>query len=163
MDNDEFNGAFDEVTWRKRLLDCKSVAHNCCFILARDKVGDWKETVRRFYEYAPIIRECDYPVGFATQDGLVSDKTPWDEFDCLFVGGSNQHKLTREAGVLINEAINRGKWIHIGRVNSPDRMRKFWRADSWDGTHLSREPSDEWRLATAVREIRHLKETGGLF
>lgn len=158
MDNDEFNNKFDVRKWIKHLRQCRNVIDNCIFVLARDSVGNCKATLEQFPRYAKIIRRFGYPVAFATQDGLTPDITPWDDFEVLFVGGTNEHKLGREAGLLIDEGIRRGKWVHIGRVNSPSRMRKFWRADSWDGTHIGYKPDVAAPvIARAVREIRAMK------
>jgi len=87
-----------------------------------------------------VIREYGYPVAFVTQDGLRMEDVPWDDFDVLFVGGSDEHKL-RESWPFIYRAKELGKWVHVGRVNSEKRMRMFWMADSVDGTTLKMEPS----------------------
>ena len=65
----------------------------------------------------------------------------WDEFDCLFIGGRDDFKegpLVREA---CREARRKGKWVHMGRVNSLRRMRIAldFGVDSVDGTYLLHE------------------------
>ena len=63
-------------------------------------------------------------------------------------GGTDKHKLT-ESYPFILEAKRRGKWVHVGRVNSAARLTElFWMADSADGTTLSIEPS--------IRNIRRI-------
>jgi hypothetical protein len=79
-------------------------------------------------------------VAFVTQDGLTLDAVPWGQFDVLFVGGTDQHKL-HESYPFILEAKQRGVWVHVGRVNSAARIEAFWMADSCDGTTLAIEPS----------------------
>jgi hypothetical protein len=84
------------------------------------------------------IREIGYRAALVGQDGMEHLDVPWDEFDCLFVGGSTEWKLGAGAEILIREAKRRGKWVHIGRVNSRKRYLKFADlADSCDGTYLT--------------------------
>lgn len=158
LDNSMFTNKFCYDTWTNKISSFEEYMGTCLFIVTPDVVGDCQATLEQFPRYANIIRKFDYPVAFVTQDGLTPDITPWDDFEVLFVGGTDKHKLGKEAGLLINEGIKRGKWIHIGRVNSPSRMRKFWRADSWDGTHIGYEPDVAAPvIARAVREIRAMK------
>jgi hypothetical protein len=103
-------------------------------------VGDAAATLTRFWQYAPVIREHGYKIAFVTQDGLTMDAVPWDEFDVLFIGGTDTHKL-HEAWPFIAEAKRRGVWVHVGRVNSAKRISMFSMADSCDGTTLAIEPS----------------------
>ena len=164
LDNDAFNGKFDLDKWYTRLLQCLDYRSTCLFAVCPDKVGDYVETLRRFEMLAPIVRGCGYPVALATQDGLTPEQTPWADFDVLFVGGTDSHKLGREAGALIHEAQKRGKWVHVGRVNSRTRMLKFPSADSWDGTTLSREPDGHTpAIAATVRELRELNKLERMF
>jgi hypothetical protein len=56
----------------------------------------------------------------------------------VFVGGSDDFKLGPVAAALVAEATARGKWSHVGRVNSrkPLRYATLIGADSADGTYL---------------------------
>ncbi len=158
LDNSVFTNKFKTRLWIGRLRALMAYRDTCLFVVVPDVVGDFRATLAKFPRYAKIVRKFGYPVALATQDGLTPELTPWNDFDCLFVGGTDGHKLGREAGALIDEAIKRNKWVHIGRVNSPKRMRQFWRADSWDGTHIGYEPDRAApKMAYAVREIRAKK------
>jgi len=160
LDNGVFTDSFEPEKFSSKLEAVRKWIDTCLFVVCPDVVGDFQATLERFSNFAPYLHSLDFPVGLATQDGLTIKGTPWDEFDVLFVGGTDQHKLGPEAGALIAEGIERGKWIHIGRVNSPKRMRQFWRADSWDGTHIGFEPDRATpKIAAAVREIRIWKQT----
>jgi len=90
-------------------------------------------------------------------------RVPWESFDVLFIGGTDKHKLGPEAGALADEAARRGVPVHVGRVNSPSRLRDWWRAFSWDGTTICIDPENARGIATAVREVRALKDAGTLF
>jgi hypothetical protein len=158
LDNGVFSGGFDEGVWMSRLKTLEGFVETCLFVVIPDVVGNHVATTLRFRHYAPIARQYGFPIAYATQDGLTPDRTPWDDFEVLFVGGTDHHKLGYEATLLVQEALDRNKWIHIARVNSYTRMRKFWVADSWDGTSISYAPDREMkRLANAVRRIRCLK------
>jgi len=110
----------------------------CRFATAPDVVGDAKATVERSAPFFEPIRSLGYKVAFVAQDGLENLSIPWDDFDALFVGGSTEWKLGREARRIVEQANEHGKWCHMGRVNS--RRRIFYAyaigCDSVDGTFL---------------------------
>ena len=137
MDNNQFTGNFEIKTWLNALLKYHKHKDTCLGIPIKDKVGDALETLRLFSRYYQPVKDLGYPVAFVTQDGITPEITPWDYFDVLFVGGTDDHKLGPEAGIMIAEAKARGKWVHIGRVNSESRIKQFWMADSVDGTELT--------------------------
>lgn len=137
MDNNEFAGGFDAKLWYSALIKYLPYQSTCLGIPIRDKVGDALETIRLFSRYYQSVKDLGYKVAFVSQDGITPEITPWDYFDVLFVGGSDEHKLGIEAITMIAEAKGRGKWVHIGRVNSSKRIKEFWMADSVDGTHLT--------------------------
>lgn len=114
-------------------------APRCLFATAPDVVGDAAATLERSEPFYQPIRALGYPVALVAQDGLTVDATPWDQIDALFVGGSTEWKLGAAARELISAAKARGKFVHIGRVNSHRRMRyaHFVGADSVDGTFLA--------------------------
>jgi hypothetical protein len=113
----------------------------CLFVACPDVVGDWAATQENFQVWAPLIRSLGFPVALVAQDGLTSDNVPWLDIDALFVGGTTQFKLSADVDVLLGEAEARGKWRHIGRVNTKRRMRHFRdRCDSFDGSCFSRWP-----------------------
>ena len=102
-----------------------------------DVVADAKATMRRFARWRDFIASLGHSVALCAQDGLRS--APWDEIDCLFVGGSTEWKMSDQAHALVREARERGKWTHMGRVNTARRMMLAgsWGIDSVDGTSTS--------------------------
>ena len=66
---------------------------------------------------------------------------PWDEFDCLFIGGADDFKEGPLVSDACREAKRRGKWVHMGRVNGLRRLRvaQEFGVDSVDGTYLLHE------------------------
>lgn len=151
-DNGCFNDkTFDEQRWWRWLEKNSHDAPTCKFATAPDVLGDHEKTLERSRPWLKRIRQLGYPAAFVAQDGATVDNVPWEEFDALFVGGSNEFKLGEEAKELIIEAQNREKWVHVGRVNSRRRYLAFAsltaRSDgedpkaSCDGTYLVFGPS----------------------
>jgi hypothetical protein len=112
---------------------------SCLLATAPDVVGDAAATLERSAEWLPVIRSMGFPAALVAQDGLEDLEVPWDTFDVLFIGGSTEWKLSDAAADLMSEAKLRGKWVHVGRVNSFKRVK--WSvangADSMDGTFLA--------------------------
>jgi len=155
-DNGAFSDKFDEVKWWKFLTDNAADAGTCLFAVAPDVVGDAEATLTRSLPWLPKIRALGYPAAFVAQDGLEHLDVPWDEFDCLFIGGTTEWKLGAAARTLIHEARHRGKWVHMGRVNSEKRYRYAHAlgCDSADGTFLTFGPDVNLpRLKTWLRSV----------
>lgn len=110
------------------------------FVVAPDVVADAPATIARFQLWRPVLDYFKLPIAFAAQDGQQSLPVPWDAIACLFIGGSTSWKLSRHAEQLIREAHARGKWVHVGRVNTLRRM--VWLSslpvNSIDGSSFSR-------------------------
>lgn len=138
-DNNAFTNDFSAVHWLDMLIANRKFKSTCLGIPIPDKVGDCLETLRLFGLYHQIVKDNGYPVALVSQNGLTPMMTPWDYFDVLFIGGDDDHKLGSEAAILIAEAKARGKWVHVGRVNSEERIRNFWMVDSVDGSGLIRD------------------------
>ncbi len=138
-DNGVFSG-FDADGFLAMLGRLKG-RRGCLFVVVPDVVGDAKATLEQFYIWAPIVRAFGFPVALAAQDGLTVDVTPWHMIDALFIGGSTEWKLSRAAEELLAYAAARGKWRHVGRVNTLRRMRHFHGlCDSIDGSGFSKWP-----------------------
>ena len=108
------------------------------FAMAPDVPFDWAETLRLSRPWLRRIRRMGCPVALCAQEGMTMGSIPWDEFDCLFIGGADAFKegpLVRDA---CREASRRGKWVHMGRVNGLRRLRIAleFGVDSVDGTYL---------------------------
>lgn len=115
---------------------------SCLFATAPDVVGDAAATLALSGPMFAPIRMLGYPVALVAQDGLEDLAVPWDDFDVLFIGGSTAWKLGPAAADIAGEARRRGKWVHMGRVNSLRRMRyaESIGCDSADGTVLKHDP-----------------------
>jgi hypothetical protein len=148
------------LTW---LADRQRFAADCQFVVAPDVVGDAVATLALSAPMLPRIRALGFPVAFVAQDGLEDLTVPWDAFDCLFIGGSTEWKVGRAAAGLVAEAKRRGKWVHMGRVNSRERIQYAAAigCDSVDGTYLAFGPTQN--LPKVLRWLRELDTQKPLF
>lgn len=109
------------------------------FVVAPDVVADAEATWTRSSPWLDRIRRLGFKAALVAQDGMESMRVPWDSFDVLFIGGSTEWKLGPHAVALTREAKARGKWVHMGRVNSLKRLRRaaLSGCDSADGTYIA--------------------------
>ncbi len=139
-DNGCFSNRWEPNKWWRWVtgLD-RTMRFACC----PDVVGDWDATRQLFDVWADRMHAEQLPVACVVQDGARPDQIDWDAIACVFVGGSTEWKLSRDAELIIGEANRRDVWAHVGRVNSLRRLR--WAnqvgADSADGTHLVFNPT----------------------
>lgn len=118
------------------------------FITLPDKVADAQKTtgdlrkrqIGLFYQWQPVVSSYGMPVAMVGQDGLEDMHVPWNLMDAFFIGGSTEWKLSASVRDLVAEAKRRGKWVHMGRVNTKRRMKYAYQigCDSVDGSSLSK-------------------------
>lgn len=110
----------------------------CLFATAPDVVGDARQTWGRSRDVLPLIRDLGYPAALVAQDGIGKTLIDWPTFDAVFIGGSDAFKTSNVVRWLCREAKGRGKYLHMGRVNSLRRMRlaESLGCDSADGTFI---------------------------
>lgn len=123
------------------MLDAlSSAAGRCLFVTVPDVPGDALATARLFEVWWCAPARRGLPLALVAQDGL--ELMPrwlalaWPRIDALFIGGSTAWKLGPAAERLAAQAKVRGKWVHMGRVNSTRRIRYAASigCDSVDGT-----------------------------
>jgi len=129
---------YDQEEYLAWLRERSDYSSRCLFATAPDVVGDAEATMEKSLPMFPLLRAEGYRAALVAQNGLENMDIPWDEFDCLFVGGTTQWKLSEAAYQLAVEAENKGKWTHMGRVNSWRRLKAAAVSgyDSADGTYL---------------------------
>ncbi len=159
-DNGKFGkgwpGAFAWFAWL-----CKRVEtygpERCMFATAPDVVADAIATLPESLPWLPAIRSLGIPAAFVAQDGCEAPGLiPWGQFDCLFLGGSTEFKTSDTARRLTAHAKGIGLTVHMGRVNSRDRLQLAdgWGCDSADGTYLAFGPDKNLpRLLSWLDEI----------
>ncbi len=137
MDNGAFNDKFNPKLWLQTLDEYRIHQDTCLFVVAPDSYANCIETMDRFRFWAWQIKNAGWLVAFVAQDG--QESFPMPEFDALFIGGTTEWKLGDCAKRLISIAQKRGRWVHVGRVNTGKRVRHFQLlgVDSIDGTALA--------------------------
>lgn len=122
----------------------------CMFVSAPDIVGSAHRTAELFAHFAPMLD--GWPIALVCQDGQEAVSIPWDEISAVFIGGSTNWKCSSYVEQIIKTAKVIGKWVHVGRVNDPQRFAHFERlgADSCDGTGIAR--YSHMRRAVALRD-----------
>lgn len=153
MDNFAFV-AFEANAFLAYMDACLPYQSVCRWVVAPDVWSDSQTTLHQFKEWQPLIRERGYAVALAAQDGLEYLPIPWDDLDCLFVGGSDAWRASAAMPALVREAKARGKMTHWGRVNSVSRMTLARQIgfDSCDGSSYA-------RIRRKVLEVMPLLET----
>lgn len=139
MDNDGFGGV-DREMFTSLVLRNVGVP-DCLFLTVPDVyLGDGVEahtaTLASWREWYPFLSMTGFPLAFVAQIGATAANVPWDELDAVFVGGDTLWKLGPEAEGIVRESKRRGKWAHMGRVNSEKRIRyaREIGCDSVDGS-----------------------------
>lgn len=141
-DNGKFGkgwpGADAWFDWLDRTVE-RYGADRCLWAVAPDVPFDAVGTLAESLPWLARIRELGIPAAFAAQDGCDLLGLPWDEFDVLFLAGSTKWKVGPVAERLSREAKERGKGVHMGRVNSRHRLgiAEWFGCDSADGTYLA--------------------------
>lgn len=154
-DNGCFSDKWDAVTWWRFLVKHAPAASSCLFATAPDVVGDAAATLARSTPWLARMRDLGYKVAYVAQNGQEDVPLPWDDFDVLFIGGDDPFKLGPFVRTLVADAKARGKWVHMGRVNSFKRWRyaDAIGCDSVDGTALVYDPVG--RLAEVLAWTRN--------
>lgn len=135
------NGGFKQldIPGLKALL--KREEHHrekCLFVACPDMIGAAQRTLELFDLFKPMLQ--GWKVALVCQDGQENLPIPWDQISAVFIGGSTNWKCSGHVEAIIKTAKIFGKWVHVGRVNHPDRFAHFEAlgADSCDGTGIAR-------------------------
>lgn len=130
---------------------------NCLFAAAPDVLCDAEATWQRSAPVLPVIREAGFKAALVAQNGMPDTVIEWDAFDCLFIGGDDEWKLGTAVLPLVQEARERGLWVHMGRVNSEKRLSyaAFIGCDSADGTFLKWAP--DHNIGRMLRWFRNME------
>lgn len=135
------NGAyarFEPRSFRSLLEREKARREECLFVSAPDVVGSARRTLEVFSHWRHEL--SGWRRAFVCQDGQENLPIPWSHIDAVFIGGSTTWKSSQHVVQIIKAAQALEKWVHIGRVNDPERWLYFEElgADSCDGTGLAR-------------------------
>lgn len=137
IDNGAFKD-FDPDAFLSLLEREKHHCEKCLFVVAPDVVGSAIRTLEVFERWQ--TRLAGWRPALACQDGQENLPIPWASIAAVFIGGSTKWKCSEHVKHIIKAAKALGKWVHVGRVNDPERWDHFedLGADSADGTGLAR-------------------------
>lgn len=134
LDNGCFS-RFEQKTWERMLIEAEK--HRPKFVCLPDIVGDAARTLDLFEAFKPIT--SGLPRCLVLQDGIGNHRINYNDLDAVFVGGSDNFKLSQEAKNACKAAKMLGKWVHVGRVNTAARVKNWIGiADSIDGSGISK-------------------------
>lgn len=153
VDNGAFAG-FNAKRFMSRLERLEHVRENCIFVAVPDVVASARRTLEVFERWTERLK--DWPLALVAQDGQQDMPIPWEQIAAVFIGGSTEFKTSAHAEQIIRAAQALGKWVHVGRVNTPGRFEWAERlgVDSIDGTGLSRYT---WMRESIYREQNNPK------
>jgi len=154
-DNGAFTG-FNAERFRTMLTNSQPHASTCLFVAVPDVVADWDATLELYSEWHTIVARHGYPRAIVIQDGATPTAIPWDATEAVFIGGSTEWKLSDAAADVVRAAKERGKHVHMGRVNSCRRLMyaNSIGCDTADGTFLKYGPDKNLpRLLSWLRKI----------
>lgn len=138
------NGAFSGFKPAEFLEMIKGIAGKpgCLFVVVPDVVADAAATMDLFLRWGPVVTSFGLPAAFVIQDGQTVEAMPWRKIRAVFIGGTTEYKLSRMAAAITKEARRRRLWVHMGRVNSLQRISYAYRigCNSVDGSGYSRWP-----------------------
>ena len=137
-DNDAFHG-FDADKFTA-MLDriCDAPHTRLLWVACPDVVGNWRLTRAAFAEWSAAITKRQLPVAVVAQDGATLATIPWMLCHAVFIGGTDLFKEGQDAFEIGHEAKQRGKMLHVGRVNSYRRCERWLGlADTIDGSQFS--------------------------
>jgi len=126
---------FHRSRWEKMLEDAEKVRP--IFVCMPDCVGDAQRTIELFDYFK--ARTNGLPRALVLQDGIENVRIPWDDIDAVFIGGTDSFKTSPVTFRAAHTAKMLGKWVHVGRVNTFERVNQWiGKADSLDGSGISR-------------------------
>lgn len=135
------NGAFSRFNRRafEALLERESPRRDLCrFVAVPDVVGSARRTLEVFDYWYPLL--IQWPLALVAQDGQEDLPIDWEHLAAVFIGGTTKFKESDAAIQIIKAAQAMSKWVHVGRVNDPNRFEAFRQlgVDSVDGSGIAR-------------------------
>lgn len=137
------NGAFVRFDAERFLSILKRESHfreSFLFVTVPDVPFSARRTLEVFDHWRVRSELRGWKLALAIQNGQEDLSIPWDQVEAIFIGGDDKFKDGPFAEQAIRAAKAIGKWVHVGRVNTPGRFEKFEKlgADSIDGSGLAR-------------------------
>lgn len=122
IDNGAFS-KFDANAFSGLLKRNEPHKDKCLFVTIPDVVGSCRRTLEVWRRRGSFCQH--WPLALVAQDGAEDLDMPWDDFDCLFIGGKDPWKDSQSSLDLVRTAKILGKHVHVGRVNTHRRFDLF--------------------------------------
>lgn len=137
IDNGAFSG-LDVKAFRSLLAREAHHKDACKFVAAPDIVGSARRTIELFEQWKNDLQ--GWPIALVCQDGQENMPIPWGEISAVFIGGSTSWKMSDHAIHIIKAANALGKWVHVGRLNTGERLKHFENIgiNSFDGSGIAK-------------------------
>jgi len=158
LDNDAFSAWLKETEWSESewiamLNWAKLNAQKPKWAIVPDVVANKQKTLENWNRYQHYLKQYNWPMAFAVQDGMTPDDVPINA-DVVFVGGSTEWKWKT-----VSTWTRNFKRVHVGRVNS---VSKLWHCqdlgvESVDGTGWFRDPSDPSKFPAVLDWLSGLR------
>lgn len=137
------NGSFGDFDVKAFLSLLAREAHHkeeCLFVALPDVVAAARRTLEIFHIWKSYPELAGWKLAIVVQDGQEDLPIPWEDIAAVFIGGSTKWKCSVHVEHIIKAAKALRKWVHVGRVNDPNRFKHFENlgADSCDGTGMGR-------------------------
>jgi len=138
IDNGAFSN-FDEKNYKTLLARQDKFKDDCLFVTCPDIVGAGQRSVEIYKHRRRWIPE-GWKCALVVQDGSENIEIPWDDMDCVFIGGKDPWKDSQCVLDIVRTAKILDKWVHVGRVNEKKRFDHFANAgaDTCDGSGIAR-------------------------
>jgi len=157
LDNGAWTAHQTGQEWDANLFTklCDKLGDGAQFVVVPDIVGGGLDSLQLSLSWLPSLDHVAQRRLIAVQDGMVPDDVrPYlNERVGVFVGGTTDWKInSMPAWGKLAKVTN--TYLHIGRVNTSRRIMlcKDCGADSFDGSGVSRFPSELRRLNNEVKQ-----------
>ncbi len=158
LDNGCFNARWTPKKWLAE-LDRHKDTPKCLFAVVPDVVADAEATDAMWRRWVSAVRRRGYRCAYVAQDGC--GDIPADA-QVVFLGGTTEWKLGADARAIAEMTKASGRWLHMGRVNTLNRLRRAVSlgCDSVDGTVLAYGPDKNLPILLRFLQIVASEEEG---
>jgi hypothetical protein len=157
LDVDAYLTMLDQITQHDQTFLRFVTAPDAATMTPSGPVVSWEGTLWLWRSWRSALLRRGLPLAIVLQDGATVQTIPWDEISAVFLGGSTRWKEGTEALGLLDEAKRRGKWRHVGRINTQRRERLLWpHCESFDGGQYSSWPDTHIPPCLARLEVKQL-------
>ena len=155
LDADRYLAMLDQIAQHDTSRLLFVTAPDAATMTPSGPVVSWEGTLWLWRSWRSALLRRNVPLAIVLQDGATAESVPWDDIAAVFLGGSTAYKESKTAIALVSEAKRRGRWRHVGRINTQRRERLLWpHCESFDGGQYSTWPDTHIPPCLARLEVR---------